>query len=79
MAKRVAQAAKQANISHFVYNSSGGVDRNSGISHIEQKYKVEQILKQTGLPTTMLRASLFREVLLKPRRQPVEVSPRREG
>ncbi|NEQ25435.1 MAG: NmrA family NAD(P)-binding protein, partial [Microcoleus sp. SIO2G3] len=60
-AKRVAQAAKQANISHFVYNSSGGVDRNSGISHIEQKYKVEQILKQTGLPTTMLRASLFME------------------
>jgi uncharacterized protein YbjT (DUF2867 family) len=60
-AKRVAQAAKQANISHFVYNSAGGVERNSGISHIEQKYKVEQILKQTGLPTTMLRTCLFME------------------
>lgn len=60
-AKRVAQVAKNANIKHFVYNSAGGADRNSGISHIEQKYQVEQILKQTGLPTTMLRACLFME------------------
>ncbi|MBW4563100.1 MAG: NmrA family NAD(P)-binding protein [Mojavia pulchra JT2-VF2] len=60
-AKQVAQAAKQAQITHFVYNSAGGADRNSGISHIEQKYKVEQILKAAGLPTTMLRACLFME------------------
>ena len=60
-AKRVAQVAKKADIKHFVYNSAGGADRNSGISHIEQKYKVEQILKQAGLPTTMLRACLFME------------------
>jgi uncharacterized protein YbjT (DUF2867 family) len=60
-AKRVAQAAKNANIKHFVYNSAGGADRNSKISHIEQKYKVEQILKEAGLPTTMLRACLFME------------------
>jgi uncharacterized protein YbjT (DUF2867 family) len=60
-AARVAQAAKQANVQHFVYNSAGGVDRNSGIGHIEQKYKVEQILKQANLPTTMLRACLFME------------------
>lgn len=60
-AQRVAQAAQQANVSHFVYNSAGGVDRNSGISHIEQKQQVEQILKQANLPTTMLRACLFME------------------
>ena len=60
-AERVALAAKQANVSHFVYNSAGGVERNSGIPHIEQKHKVEQILKQAGLPTTMLRACLFME------------------
>lgn len=60
-AKQVAQAAKQANIQHFVYNSAGGAERNSGIPHIEQKYKVEQILKAAGLPTTMLRACLFME------------------
>lgn len=60
-AKRVAQAALSADIKHCVYNSAGGADRNSGISHIEQKYKVEQILKEAGLPTTMLRACLFME------------------
>ncbi|MBD2607589.1 NmrA family NAD(P)-binding protein [Scytonema hofmannii FACHB-248] len=60
-AKRVAQAAKQAEIKHFVYNSAGGADRNSGIPHIEQKYKVEQILSSADLPTTMLRACLFME------------------
>ena len=60
-AARVAQAARQANVSQFVYNSAGGVDRNSGIRHIEQKHHIEQILKQAGLPTTMLRACLFME------------------
>lgn len=60
-AHRVARAAKKADIKHFVYNFAGGADRNSGIGHIEQKYKVEQILKQAGLPTTMLRACLFME------------------
>ncbi|HEY9726213.1 MAG TPA: NmrA family NAD(P)-binding protein [Chroococcales cyanobacterium] len=60
-AKRVARVAKKANIKHFVYNSAGGAERNSRISHIEQKYKVEQILKQASLPTTLLRACLFME------------------
>ncbi|MGG6240321.1 NmrA family NAD(P)-binding protein [Nodosilinea sp. AN01ver1] len=60
-AQRVAQAAKQANVSHVVYNSAGGADRKSGIPHIEQKYRVEQIFKQANLPTTMLRACLFME------------------
>jgi uncharacterized protein YbjT (DUF2867 family) len=69
-AKRVAQAARQANISHFVYNSAGGAERNSGVSHIEQKYRVEQILKQANLPTTMLRACLFMEEFWKPYTRP---------
>jgi uncharacterized protein YbjT (DUF2867 family) len=60
-AKRLAQLAKKANIRHLVYNSAGGVERNSGVSHIEQKYKVEQVFKEAGLPTTMLRACLFME------------------
>jgi uncharacterized protein YbjT (DUF2867 family) len=60
-AERVAKVAKQTGIQHFIYNSAGGVDRHSGIPHIEQKHQVEQILKQAGLPTTMLRACLFME------------------
>jgi uncharacterized protein YbjT (DUF2867 family) len=60
-AKQVAQAAKQANIQHLVYNSAGGADRNSGIPHIEQKYQIEKIFQAANLPTTMLRACLFME------------------
>lgn len=60
-AHRLARAAHEAKIEHLVYNSAGGADRNSGVSHIEQKYQVEQVFKQAGLPTTMLRACLFME------------------
>ena len=60
-AQHLAQVALSSGIKHFVYNSAGGADRNSGLKHIEQKYQVEQILKAAGLPTTMLRACLFME------------------
>lgn len=60
-ARSLAQAARQAEIRHFVYNSAGGADRNSGIPHIEQKHQIEQLLIQAGLPTTLLRACLFME------------------
>lgn len=60
-AHRLARAAHEAKIEHLVYNSAGGADRNSGVSHIEQKYQVEQVFKQAGLPATMLRACLFME------------------
>jgi uncharacterized protein YbjT (DUF2867 family) len=60
-AHRLAQAAYEAKIKHLVYNSAGGADRNSGVSHIEQKYQVEQVFQQAGLPVTLLRACLFME------------------
>ncbi|MBD0334387.1 MAG: NmrA family NAD(P)-binding protein [Cyanobacteria bacterium Co-bin13] len=59
-AERVARAAQKANIRHLVYNSAGGADRNSGIGHIEQKHRVEQVFTQ-AVPTTLLRACLFME------------------
>ncbi|MBV6624879.1 MAG: NmrA/HSCARG family protein [Rivularia sp. (in: Bacteria)] len=60
-AKTVVKIAKQAQIKHFVYNSAGGVNRNTKVSHIQQKYQVEQIIKAADLPATMLRACLFME------------------
>lgn len=60
-AKRLALVASNAQVQHFVYNSAGGAERNTGIPRIEQKYQVEQVLKDAGLPTTMLRACLFME------------------
>lgn len=60
-ARRLARVALNAEVKHLVYNSAGGAERNSGVSHIEQKYQIEQIWRQAGLPTTMLRACLFME------------------
>ncbi|MDY6898785.1 MAG: NmrA family NAD(P)-binding protein [Cyanobacteriota bacterium] len=60
-AKTVVKIAKQVQIKHFVYNSAGGVDRNSKVSHIQQKAQIEKIIKAADLPATMLRACLFME------------------
>src|SRR5262249_54128641 len=38
--KRVADAAKQAGVQHFVYSSVGGADRKSGVPHFESKWRV---------------------------------------
>lgn len=60
-AKTVVRVAKKAQIKHFVYNSAGGVERNTKVSHIQQKAQIEQIIKAANLPATMLRACLFME------------------
>lgn len=60
-AQRLAQAAEASTLEHWIYNSSGGAERNSGIRHIEQKHQVEQIFQAAGLPLTNLRACLFME------------------
>src|SRR5262245_31665050 len=39
--KALADAAKAANIQHFLYTSVGGADRKSGIPHFESKWQIE--------------------------------------
>ena len=57
--KNVADAAKAANVQHFVYTSVGGAERNSGIPHFESKWVIEQYLHELGLPATILRPVAF--------------------
>lgn|SRR5690606_9093354 len=59
--KNVADAAKAANVQHFVYTSVGGAERNSGIPHFESKWQIEQHIGQLGLPTTIFRPVAFME------------------
>ena len=59
--KTLADAAKQANVPHFVFTSVGGADKNSGIPHFETKWQVEQYIQQLGLPSTILRPTFFME------------------
>ncbi|HEY6262645.1 MAG TPA: NmrA/HSCARG family protein [Nitrospiraceae bacterium] len=57
----LADAAKQADIAHYVYTSVGSAHRNTGIPHFESKWKVEQHIRQIGLPATILRPVFFME------------------
>jgi uncharacterized protein YbjT (DUF2867 family) len=59
--KYFADAANDAGIKHFVYSSSGGAGRNSGISHVESKWEVENYIRTLDLPTTFLRPAAFME------------------
>eukprot|EP00898_Chlorokybus_atmophyticus_P006668 jgi/Chlat1/7001/Chrsp56S06694 len=58
---RLARAGRDAGVEHLVYNSAGGVGRNSGVAQIDQKGAVEAALRDHGVPSTMLRAALFME------------------
>lgn len=57
--KAVADAAKAANVQHFVYSSVGSAERNTGIPHFESKFQVEEYIRSLGLPYTILRPVFF--------------------
>jgi uncharacterized protein YbjT (DUF2867 family) len=57
--KTVADAAKDAGVEHFVYTSVGSAHRQTGIPHFESKWEVEEHVRQSGLPYTILRPVYF--------------------
>jgi uncharacterized protein YbjT (DUF2867 family) len=59
--KALADAASAAGVGHFVYASVGGAERNTGISHFESKWAIEQRVGELGLPATVLRPVFFME------------------
>ncbi len=58
------EAAERAVVSHFVYSSVASADRNTGIPHFDSKFQIEQRIRNTGLPYTILRPVFFMENLL---------------
>ncbi len=57
--KAVADAAKAAGIQHFVYSSVGSAERKTGIPHFDSKFQVEEYIRASGLPYTILRPVFF--------------------
>jgi uncharacterized protein YbjT (DUF2867 family) len=55
----LADAAKAAGVSHFVYSSVGSAHRKTGISHFDSKRHVEDHIRSVGLPYTILRPVFF--------------------
>ncbi len=56
-----ADAAKEAGVKHFVYTSVGSADANTGIPHFESKWRIEEHIRDIGLPATILRPVFFME------------------
>ena len=57
----VIDAARQQGIKHVVYSSVGSADEKTGIPHFESKIQVEEHLRSSGLPYTILRPVFFME------------------
>src|ERR671939_791325 len=64
--KLMANIAKENSIEHLVYSSVANADKNTGIPHFESKYKVEQHIKNLGIPHTIIGPTFFMENLLGP-------------
>jgi uncharacterized protein YbjT (DUF2867 family) len=57
--KRLVDAAKDAGVEHFVYSSVGSAHRETGITHFDSKAEVEDYLRRSGMPYTILRPVFF--------------------
>jgi len=65
--KRVADIARKQGVSHFVYTSVGSAHRATGLPHFDNKWRVEQRVRELGFPShTILRPVFFMENLASP-------------
>lgn len=64
---RFARAAKKAGVKHFVYQSVGSADRETGIPHFENKRRIEQLVESLGFESyVIVRPVFFMENLAGP-------------
>ncbi|MGH2838123.1 MAG: NmrA/HSCARG family protein [Thermoleophilaceae bacterium] len=64
--KAIADAAAGAGVEHFVYTSVGAADRDSGVSHFDTKWQIEQHIGELGLKATVLRPVFLMENFTSP-------------
>ena len=62
--KMMVDIAKEKKIEHLVYSSVVNADKNTGIPHFESKYKVEQHIKNCGIPYTIIGPTFFMDNML---------------
>jgi uncharacterized protein YbjT (DUF2867 family) len=55
----LADAARAAGVEHLVYSSVGSAHRETGIPHFESKWEVEEHVRASGVPYTVLRPVFF--------------------
>lgn len=64
---RFAKAARDAGVQHYVYTSVASADRQTGIPHFDNKFRVENTVRSLGFPSyTILRPVFFMSNLPSP-------------
>jgi uncharacterized protein YbjT (DUF2867 family) len=65
--KRFARAVKDTGVQHYLYQSVGSAHRKTGVPHFENKWRIEQTLRELGIPSwVIIRPVFFMENLLGP-------------
>lgn len=65
--KRQARLAREAGVHHYVYSSVGSAHKNTGIPHFENKWRIEEVVRELQFPShVVLRPVFFMENLLAP-------------
>ena len=65
--KRFAEVAKKTGVSHLVYTSVASANRNTGIPHFDNKFRIEQKVRSLGFPAwTIIRPVFFMDNFLTP-------------
>ncbi|MEO7802233.1 MAG: NmrA/HSCARG family protein [Ginsengibacter sp.] len=61
----LATLGKEIGVTHFLYSSVFGANLNTGVPHMDSKLKIENHIKQIGLPFTIIRpTSLYENFLI---------------
>jgi uncharacterized protein YbjT (DUF2867 family) len=59
---RLAAVAREHGVKHYVYSSVGSADRKTGIPHFENKWRIEEAIRDYDFPShTILRPVFFME------------------
>ncbi len=64
--KRLADAAHQAGVQHFVQTSVAGCEEAGDVLHFRSKWEIEKHIRDLGLPSTFLREVFFMENFFEP-------------
>ncbi|RYE89243.1 MAG: NmrA/HSCARG family protein [Myxococcales bacterium] len=62
----IADAAAQAGVAHLVYTSMASLEPGTNVGHFESKWRIEEHIRQSGQPATIVRPTTFMELLLEP-------------
>ncbi|ATB39955.1 NmrA family protein [Cystobacter fuscus] len=62
----VIDAARRAGVQHLLYSSTIGASPDLGLGHYKSKWQIEQYLRQSGVPFSIVRPAPFMELLLSP-------------